>query len=622
MRTLADIIEHGNAAATAGAPLVINWPQARGAILLFGHRCGGPEQVCALRFSAAYPEEYDALDLREQAAFGSARLYQSARREVLRVLAVVGAANDPWEQLRVLIRRAGRSHDIENTWYALRRPALDADLTPSDIRTDWVWALDAEATGGFKRQSLRRAATLFNEMFLIPEIAASGLLPPEPIGPPPIYDWAGRLHIDLPPRLAHYQSCGPRQGLPAIWRALCAAGTIGLPEDPSADDVLAPETWARIEALPYSVTHHIIGTWHLYLTQARATLRPHATRPLPERLPPHYDAMITSGTDRSALKVLWRRICERGSVMLYAKPEELLELATWRDLWRHIPIGIAPKTWSVHEGRARKLLVRHTGLTDPYRQVTRAWADLPPQAKSILHPIRKSAERALLRPLDLAPDWVEAQNLNAAERVQIVTALREVFFAAVQLRAPDPLFDPAALDWETLRTAIRAQGLRWMGLSKVATASINDGLAPVDLTPGWATATAAGMDFRTRAKFAFGLRQLDSLLGTPELAELLYALPISALPDARKRGKLEPPAEMLCEADTATAAQGRAASTRREARATVRSLWTAAAKGTGGTSSVTLAELLSATDVLDLDPRIRANAARLLSDMRSIQQGE
>lgn len=74
---------------------------------------------------------------------------------------------------------------------------------------------------------------------------------------------------------------------------------------------------------------------------------------------------------------------------------------------------------------------------------------------------------------------------------------------------------------------------------------------------------------------------------------------------------------MLRELDAVTAAHGRAASTRRESRATVRKLWTAAVKSGSDDSFTTLDELLLAADRLDLDKRTRRIAARLLGDLRS-----
>jgi hypothetical protein len=69
MKTLADIINLGNAEALAGKPLVSNWPQTRGALLMIGHACGGLERFEADTFEAALPEYFEALDLVTQDAF-------------------------------------------------------------------------------------------------------------------------------------------------------------------------------------------------------------------------------------------------------------------------------------------------------------------------------------------------------------------------------------------------------------------------------------------------------------------------------------------------------------------------------------------------------------------------
>ena len=279
MKTLADIIAQGNATSTAGAPLVSNWPQMRGAIYMIGHISGGLDQVHLSDFEIRFPDDFEALDAATQAALPSKETYDLARLQVSRMLAVLGEIDDPWERLRMLIRRAGRRHDIENAWYTLRRAALDADLAPSDICKDWVWSLEEEAVGGTRRQSLRRGVAVFNELFDIPDVVESGLLPPCPIGAPPKYNRQGRRVYQLPPTLDRYQAFSAKTsgGLQQVWQAICVSGAFDLPEDPSANDLLASNTWDLIAQLPQSITGVRESSWQQYLLRTRRLLLPHAT---------------------------------------------------------------------------------------------------------------------------------------------------------------------------------------------------------------------------------------------------------------------------------------------------------------------------------------------------------
>ena len=614
MKTFADIIETGNAAEAAGEPIVSNWPQIRGAIIMLGRAAGGIEQVQTCDFESRFPKDFSALDPETQEALQSEWHYTWIRGQVSRVLAVLGKLADPWEQLRMLIRLAGRD-DIENGWYSLRRAALDAGLAPSDIRTDWVWSLEAEAAGGLPRQSLRRGVVVLNNLFDIPEIFEAGLLPPDPIGPPPVYDRQGRRIYQLPPTLACYQASATnaQSGLQKVWQAVCVSGAFNLPEDPRANDLLAVGTWDLIVRLPESITGVLESSWNQYLVRTRKVLLPHATTPIPERLPERLEVMITQHADRRPIETLWRLMCSRN--MTDTNPDDLLQLATWRELWRNIPQNFAASSWRQYEGRARNILTRHAPhLNDPYRVVARAWVDLPKSAKVALDPIRQQAERALMRPLDLTPQWVEAQSLASAQWAQVTDALREISFAAAAQLEKAVDHDPVAVAWRTLRTASQAQGISTIGLNRIASPATDDGLVPQDLTPAWAAATAERMDHRSRAKFASSLRKIDSLMHIPDLALLLYPEPISALPDARKQGKIDPPEAMLCELESIHEAYGRAASTRREGRALLRKLWTAAVAN--GVEAQNLSELLQAKSILaGLDRAVQNKAASLLQHL-------
>ncbi|MEY8838974.1 hypothetical protein AB9K41_08085, partial [Cribrihabitans sp. XS_ASV171] len=93
--------------------------------------------------------------------------------------------------------------------------------------------------------------------------------------------------------------------------------------------------------------------------------------------------------------------------------------------------------------------------------------------------------------------------------------------------------------------------------------------------------------------------------------------PISALPDARKRGKMEPPDSFLQELENVHETYARAASTRRQGCAVLRKVWTAATAA--GVKPRILDDLLAAEPNLPgLDPLTRKRAARLLLDLRGV----
>jgi hypothetical protein len=610
MDTFADIIAQGNAANETGAPFVSNWPQMRGAICMLGRAGGGLDRMRISDFKVRFPTDFQALDPATQAALPGEKVYYASRYQVSRMLAALGEIDDPWEQLRMLIRREGRAHDIENAWYSLRSLALDAGLAPSDIRTHWVWSLEAETVGGARRQSLRRSVTAFNKLFYIEAIADSGLLPPSPIGPPPAYDRQGRRVYQLPPTLARHHVSAPQ--LQQVWQAICVSGAfVDLPDDPSANDLLTPGTWRRIKQLPQSITGVRESSWSQYLQCTRRVLLPHATIPVPEHLPRRLEVMIESERDHVSIAKLWGLMYAQD--LTDAEPDELLQLATWREMWRKVPQQTAASSWRQCEARARTLVVRHaTHMGDPYRVVTRTWADLPKHLKTALDPIRKHAERALLRPLDLTPEWVAARDLDPSQEAQVTDALREVFFAAAQIQRTAER-DPVTVAWEALRAAVRSQDYSPRKLSAVIRPATRDGVLPSDITREWALNTAKTMTRARRAKYAAALRDLDRWRDNPALAPLLPAEAIGSLPDARKGGKREPPKEMLQEVANLHDAYERAASTRNEGRAVLRKLWTAAVAS--GVEARNMRSLLSAADTLDIDARTRRKAGRLLHDL-------
>jgi hypothetical protein len=537
--------------------------------------------------------------------------------------------------------------DIECHWGGLKTPALEAGLAPSEIVTDWVWSLDAEkgvvteeqlrnrvereAKNGTPvsamvktiRHRLRRSVSLFNQLFEIPDIVASGLLPAEPISPPPAYDQQGRPKVSLPANLAQYQTCRPDptlQGLPQVWQSMCGSGIFNLHENPSADDLLTSGTWTLIETLPHSVTGYAESTWRTYLLRTRATLLPHSPLSAPERLPERFEAMIEGNYHRRPIQALWRQICDYAPAKRSAGSDELLVPTTWCLLWHSVPDGVKANTWKQYETCARNILLRQGRYyVASYNHVTRAWADLPRSVKADLNPIRKVAEDNLLRPLDITLAWLTGLELDAVQRSHIEAALCDVFFSAVQVRCAEPLPDPVAAAWSVFRKTVRDEGLDGSRLGIIAKAATKDRKMPSALTHEWAVDVAEVLSDRgRRAKFSLATRNLDGMLSNKTLASLLYSGPIGALPDHRKRGMIDPPESMLRELAAVHEVFGRAHSTRREGRSVLRKLWTAAVATNVEVSGLD-ALLVAATTLNSIDRRTRSKGARLLDDLRSVQ---
>ena len=91
MNTLSDIIALGDSAAAAGQPLLDNWAPARGCLHLFGHACGGLDQVEVQDFDTRFPETFSQLAPETQDRFLNASAYEKARRVISRLLALLSA---------------------------------------------------------------------------------------------------------------------------------------------------------------------------------------------------------------------------------------------------------------------------------------------------------------------------------------------------------------------------------------------------------------------------------------------------------------------------------------------------------------------------------------------------
>tara|TARA_R100001369_G_scaffold73107_1_gene101606 strand:+ start:1158 stop:3134 length:1977 start_codon:yes stop_codon:yes gene_type:complete len=636
MKTFFDIVSLGEESAADCHPIVSNWPQVRAHLYLFGHVCGGLDQCPITGFRDRFSESFHDLDPAEQEAFPSLLTYQAARREISRLLATLGYTDDPWEALIMMIRQAGRD-DIERNLPGLKTPALAAGLAPSDIRADWVWSLDAEKgivtedqlqqrkerearnckvpeqdLPTSVRQRLRRSVAKFNELFSIEAIAHSGLLPPRPISDPPVYDRAGRQKVTLPPKLDVKNA---HRGIYPIWRAICAAGDICLPDEPTPDDLLVPETWAKITELSPTLINLKPTSWAQYLTRARSQLLSAATNVPkdPDALPVCFENMVQENEDRWHLNLLWRQIRASDIPSIKdASAAELLELDVWRALWRAPPNDVAYTTFKAFMQRARKILLQYApGHTDPLHIVARAWVDLPSEMKAALAPIRKAAEASLLRPQDVSVQWLDALVLEGRVKASVCEALNVLpdVIRAAQEKALAASPEPELQVWQEFRKIARSRGFETHRLGPVITPAVKAGLAPTKLNRDWILEISADLPCRKRAMVGLALRELDAMLHDPKLSPLLYRTPLGQLPDARSPGMVDLPEKLVVELTALGDALDSADSTRRESRAVVRKIVTAAVQQ--GIDISNLYELLAQAEKLGFEGDTLLKAKRL-----------
>ena len=274
LETLSDVIAAGNAAEDSGTPIVAHWRRVRGSLYMLEYASGGPDQVRLDDFEETFPEDFDALDPEIRHMLTGADDYAWFRRQSRRVLAVMGKIDDPWEAVW-MFAWSGCANGAQKRLQELRFPAVRDGLAPSQITTEWVWRLDAELGPG-KRGNFRRGLVAFNRLFDNARVINLGLLPPDRLEYPPDYDRQGRIKHPLPPTLARYAETAAkydRIALRALWQAICVSGDFNLPEDPSADDLLSPSTWAKLVELPHETTGISKSAWRRYLRHVRRLMR-------------------------------------------------------------------------------------------------------------------------------------------------------------------------------------------------------------------------------------------------------------------------------------------------------------------------------------------------------------
>ena len=242
---------------------------------MFGHSMGGLDRVKCAEFETRFPISFEDLQADTRTAFPSAQTYNRGRQAVIRALSCAGYIDEPWEALRHLIRRVGLKQAIELHWGGLKTPATAAGLAPAQLTTDWVWSLEAEAEGGMRRQRLRRAVACFNRLFEVSEVAASGLLPPSPIGEPPVYDRSGAIKAELPPALCLLHAGASQHERTAInkfWQVVHMTG-VDLGENPAASELL--ERMGEFRGLPAATVGLAESSWIQYCRRVTALLKQH-----------------------------------------------------------------------------------------------------------------------------------------------------------------------------------------------------------------------------------------------------------------------------------------------------------------------------------------------------------
>lgn len=657
MQTLSDILILGNQAEDAGTPLVKNWPQVRGSLSLLD-RVIGLEKVPVTNFSTMFPVRFDELRDELQRAFPSRRVYKIVQREIPRLLSVVGHVEDGWEALRVLTRNANRE-DIERRLWALTAPARAAGLSPSDVRRRWVWSLAAECDINYfrnvfrdaasaqdllrgasrktlrqvvtakklhahahqRRQTLRSGVVGFDELFEIDEIVASGLLPLERIGAPPIYDRRGRIRVVLPSKLAQIHATAPKSqptNLQELWQAIVAAKIFDDGDDPSADDLLVCSIWAKINALAASVLGIAPKTWVIYLARARAVLLKHATHPVvnPHQMPPHLEAMISTQREKWALSALWHRITSsKLEGIEQVSPKDLLEIEIWRLLWHPRTDDLSSHSLRQYEMIARNVLVRHTSIeNDPLRRVKQSWSNLPTAFDAVLAPIRKAAEKALLRPEEVTPGWLIEMGFQETT-LATLWAARDSRDQALEPASTPVEPDPVAVAWQYLRVAARARGIDTSRLGTIATPAIRDGKCPRTIDRSWACEVSASLPRQKNAKFRMELRGFDEMYADPTLLPMLGTGPIGDLPDQRRKGNLELPEKLSRDLETFGIAVGHCANTRRGCRSLMCDLYTRAIEQRIPAQVETLRDLLLRAAQLGMTGRKLCRAKGLYSKL-------
>ncbi|WP_417248720.1 hypothetical protein [Celeribacter sp.] len=174
---------------------------------------------------------------------------EAYRNELLRLADQVGRAwPHGWKTLQSKIVDAGipRAH---NPVDVLMEIAAKDDLQPWQVDREWAWVHERSLRADLRRK-WARAVDNFDALRSVAEIAESGVLPAEKIGPMP--KTGARLknaHFPLPRRFEAALEGETKQVFEAahfLWRCLRAFGTHSRGDDPEIGTLVADETLEQI----------------------------------------------------------------------------------------------------------------------------------------------------------------------------------------------------------------------------------------------------------------------------------------------------------------------------------------------------------------------------------------
>lgn len=236
----------------------------------------------------------------------------------------------------------------------------------------------------------------------------------------------GGLPAHLSAICAQAANPGECSGLRGLWKAIRRAGGLGLGADPSADDLLAPATWARIAALPATDSGLAAGTLGTYRRAARRLLRRHATcveSPTSVVLPPglsEIHAAVRSKDERTGVIAVGRAILRiEGAVTDDPSADELLAPEVWGQIAGLPPeaLGLASSTWKTYSTAAARGLRRHASFPEERPATRRPSPQDRRRRGSMALPATLAAELdALLDLMGYAPNSQRALRSIVARR--------------------------------------------------------------------------------------------------------------------------------------------------------------------------------------------------------------
>ncbi len=194
-------------------------------------------------------EDIPWLDINESTLAQHPKDLAAYRTELLRLAHQIGRTwSRGWRALQSKIVDAGIPR-ANNPVDVLIEIAIEDDLQPWQLDREWAWVHERSLRPDL-RKKWSRAVDNFDALRSVAEIADSGVLPAEKIGPMP--RTGARLknaHFPLPRRFEAALEGETKQVLEAahfLWRCLRAFGAHSRGDDPAIGTLVAEETLERI----------------------------------------------------------------------------------------------------------------------------------------------------------------------------------------------------------------------------------------------------------------------------------------------------------------------------------------------------------------------------------------